>query len=300
MQCNSIPKVLMELSIPEGVPWMSFSASNPHLFICSSSWWFHTTLWHFSDLSWLHSLIFFRSTSGRQLAITVEWPDNLTLSSSAHKLLLTTLLVSLCCCPFSVLHSSLTLARESQTESNNSTLLIAPLLHRRAAAMHTEYAAEEPSPALAGRLATTVTWRPDSSLGPRKIYNIRFCKALTSICACICYQISSNCWGTESKTNIPAKKGTNSFYRLQGGFLREQEGFRALQKRPSENPAIFHYLQDERHTGSVLACIMKSIIFTSSTTVSNDICYTVSDQKLVGAGNKAKGGWGLVYLSLSS
>lgn len=52
--------------------------------------------------------------------------------------------------------------------------------------MHTEYAAEEPSPALAGRLATTVTWRPDSSLGPRKIYNMRFSKLLSLFLTFIC------------------------------------------------------------------------------------------------------------------
>lgn len=38
---TNIPKVLMELSMPEGVPWMIFSALNPHsLAESSSSFWF--------------------------------------------------------------------------------------------------------------------------------------------------------------------------------------------------------------------------------------------------------------------
>ena len=103
------------------------------------------------NLSKLTNGAFFTINSGKQL--TEDSLESLASLSSAQEPHTTGPLVSVFCCPLSTVFML-----------KKPALLIAPMLHSKAAAMHTEYAADDPRPALAGRLATTVTWRPDTSL----------------------------------------------------------------------------------------------------------------------------------------
>lgn len=143
-----LPNVLMELSIPEGVPWINFSASNPHLLITSNSALFQVqTLpplrnswprdWvrpHFSIFSWTMA-------------------DNKDEYGESDCFLL----ISDCVwVDFGL--SSLSLSHRRFRSVMVSEWQSMPV------ARQTEKAADEPSPAPAGRVATTVNSSSGRSL----------------------------------------------------------------------------------------------------------------------------------------